>query len=240
LKVLEQEGHLTFSENIFLPSQVQFTADKNLLNDAEKMYPQTEDVMKCLLRTYEGIYDNRVSINEKQIAKLCKLPYEKIYIDLQQLHHAGIIEYLPQKELPQIHFLLNRAPAKTLHINHEAYLQRKKQYADRVEIMLMYLESNSMCRSKYIADYFTADHNKECGICDNCLRRKKGNLSSTEFSSIERLIFQKIGTAEMSLQELLHQLKEYNSDHLWKVISHLQDEKIVFIDERNFIKKVIA
>jgi ATP-dependent DNA helicase RecQ len=60
LKVLEQEGHLLFTENIFLPSKVQFTADKFLLEDFEKSHPQLEPVMKCLLRTYSGIYDNRL------------------------------------------------------------------------------------------------------------------------------------------------------------------------------------
>jgi hypothetical protein len=38
----------------------------------------------------------------------------------------GIIEYLPQKETPQIHFLVNRAPAAFLHIDQEQYLKRKQ------------------------------------------------------------------------------------------------------------------
>ena len=238
LKVLEQEGHWSFSENIFLPSQVEFTADKNVLNDAEKNYPKTADVMKCLLRTYEGIYDNRISINEKQIAKLCKLPYEKVYIDLQELHAAGIIEYLPQKETPQIHFILNRAPAKTLHIHQDAYLQRKKQYAKRVEVMLDYLRSETGCRSKFIADYFTESKNENCGICDNCLKQKRLDLTRTDFKKIEQLIYAAIPAPGMNVKELLIELKEIKKEDFWKVFQMLQDEKQILADERGFIKKI--
>ena len=237
LKVLEQEGHLSFSENIFLPSQVEFTAHKVVLNEAEKNYPKTADVMKCLLRTYEGIYDNRVSINEKQIAKLCKLPFEKVYIDLQELNTAGIIAYLPQKETPQIHFNLNRAPAKTLHISQDAYLQRKKQYADRVEKMLDYLKLETACRSKYIADYFTEIKNENCGICDNCLNQKKLNLTRADFKTIEQLIYAAIPPQGINIKELLAELKELNEEDFWKVFQMLQEEKLILADERGFIKQ---
>ncbi len=237
LKVLEQEGHLTFSENIFLPSQVKFTADKNVLNDAEKMYPQTEDVMKCLLRTYEGIYDNRVSIYEKQIAKLCKLPYEKIYTDLELLHNYGIIEYLPQKETPQIHFILNRASAKTLHINQDNYFQRKKQFEKSVEIMLYYLQLENICRSKFIADYFTEAKNNNCGICDNCLKQKKVELTTNDFKKIEQLIYATIPPQGINVKELLTALNEIKKEDFWKVLQLLQDEKIISADERGNVKK---
>ncbi|MEP6845749.1 MAG: ATP-dependent DNA helicase RecQ, partial [Panacibacter sp.] len=39
LKVLEQEGHLTFNENIFFPSQVKFVLAKELLLDIERSHP---------------------------------------------------------------------------------------------------------------------------------------------------------------------------------------------------------
>jgi ATP-dependent DNA helicase RecQ len=127
LKVLEQEGHITFSESIFLPAQVNFTAEKDTLNQFEISHPQTEPLVKCLLRTYEGIFDNRVSVYEKQLARLCRLTIEEIKEQLLQLQSFGIIEYLPQKDTPQIHFILNRASAQFLQIDQDDYLLRKKK-----------------------------------------------------------------------------------------------------------------
>ena len=43
------------------------------------------------------------------MAGICKLDIATVQKQFQQLAAMGIIEYLPQKETPQIHFLVNRA-----------------------------------------------------------------------------------------------------------------------------------
>lgn len=235
LKVLEQEGHLTFNESIFLPSQVLFTADRNSLKEVENSHPQIDTVMKCLLRTYEGIYDNRVSINEKQMAKLVKLPYDKIYADLHQLQAFGLIEYWPRKETPQINFLYNRSPAQSLHINQDAYFQRRKLYISRIELMLQYLHLDKECRSGYISRYFGDLEAKDCGICDNCLAQKKTELTASEFKRIEQLLYFYIPPQGIILKELLNNLKAIPQDHFWKVLQFLQGEDKLKIDERTIV-----
>jgi ATP-dependent DNA helicase RecQ len=230
LKALELEGHLAFNESIFLPSQVSFTAPKELLEDFENGHPELEPIMKVLLRTYEGIYDNRISINEKNLARLLKLTPEVVKQQLKQLQSYGIIEYLPQKETPQVYFLLNRAPAQHLHINNEAYLKRKKQYTERVEAMLNYLELKT-CRSKYIAKYFGEAEPNKCGGCDNCLDEKATQLSEDEFRRIESKVYESIPENGIDVKELLPLLKDVRKEKVWKVLNFLQSEgKLVVID----------
>ena len=236
LKVLEQEGHLGFSETIFLPSQVSFTASKDSLFEFENSYPQFEPLIKCLLRTYEGIIDNRVSVHEKQLARLTRLTVEEVKDQLLQLQSFGIIEYLPQKDTPQIHFLLNRASAQYLQINQDHYLQRKKQYAERVENMIRYIALTEECRSSYIAGYFGDSKVKDCGVCDNCLHRKRKALSPEEFSLIETQITGLI-TAAISVGEVLQYLQKFSKEKVWAVLEFLQGEQVISIDEQGIIKK---
>jgi len=231
LKALEQEGLLTFSENIFLPAQVNFTAPKELLEDFENSHPELEPIIKCLLRTYEGIYDNRVSVHERQLAKLTQTNIDKIKQDLLRLKAFGIIEYLPQKETPQINFLTNRAPAEFLHINHEQYLERKQQYKLRVEVMLKYLQLKRDCRSKYIAQYFGDAEAEDCGVCDNCLNKKDAKLSSTEFKRIHDKIMRSIPVSGIALSELIHHLNGIRKNKAWQVLEYLQSEKKIQIDD---------
>jgi len=65
LKILEHEGHCSFSESVFLPSKAKFIIDKESLFDFENMNPYLEPISKTLLRTYSGIFENLVTINEK-------------------------------------------------------------------------------------------------------------------------------------------------------------------------------
>jgi ATP-dependent DNA helicase RecQ len=237
LKMLEQEGHLSFTENIFIPSQVSFTADKQTLNDVETIHPQLDEVMKALLRTYEGIYENRVSINEKLIAKVSRLSYDKVNADLKALHQLHIIEYIPQKETPQLYFLLNRAPAQHINIDHEAYFERKKLYQERVQAMIDYLHLAKVCRSSFISSYFGDDAVKPCGICDNCLSQKTFHLSEEEFKKIEQLIYQSIPENGIATKNLLQQLKTIKKEKIWKVLDFLQAERKVLVDNLGMIIK---
>lgn len=229
LKVLEQEAYLSFSENIFLPSQVEFTADKIVLNDIENNYPYLDAVTKCLLRTYSGIYDNRVSINEKQIAKLCRLPYEKVYADLKELQAFGIIDYMPQKETPQINFLTNRASAASLEIDVEKLLERKKQYKERVDTMLGYFELKT-CRSKFIAHYFGDENAGDCGVCDVCLQQKNKPASSNDFNAILQQIIDAIPKTGISINQLLQLNSHIKKDDFWKAIEFLQSERKITVN----------
>ncbi|MEQ1625163.1 MAG: ATP-dependent DNA helicase RecQ, partial [Sediminibacterium sp.] len=68
LKILEQEGHCSFSEKIFLPTQVQFTTSNQELREFETHHPALQELIKTLLRTYEGIFSFQTSINENKLS----------------------------------------------------------------------------------------------------------------------------------------------------------------------------
>ena len=94
LKILEQEGHCHLSENIFLPSRIQFIVDKESLYQFELGYPDLEPLVKTLLRTYQGIYDNSTAVFEKQLSRIARIPVEEIKWQLEKLQQLGIVEYL--------------------------------------------------------------------------------------------------------------------------------------------------
>ena len=189
-----------------------------------------------MLRTYEGIIDNRVSVYEKPLAKSIRLTIEVVKDQLLQLQSFGIIEYLPQKDTPQIHFLLNRASAKYLQIDQDTYIQRKKQYAGRVENMIRYIRLTDGCRSRYIANYFGDTAGKDCGVCDNCLTRKRKKLSTEEFSFIQTQILQ-VTNPVISVTDTLQLLQKFSKEKVWTVLEFLQGEGLIHIDEQGIIKK---
>lgn len=230
LKYLEQEGHLSFSENIFLPSKVTFTSNKITINSVETLHPKLDLVMKTLLRTYEGIYENLVSINEKLIAKNASISYDKVYENLKELNALGIIKYIPQKETPQLYFILNRASANDVFINYSTYLKRKKIFKQKVDCILKYVYLVTECRSKFLANYFGDDQVKECNICDNCLAQKKILITNKEFNEIHQSVLNIIKKDPLHIDYLLHSLQCFNKEKILQVISFLQSEKVIKVD----------
>jgi ATP-dependent DNA helicase RecQ len=225
IKALEQEGYITFNESIFLPAQIGFTADRFLLDEFQQGHPQYEPIIKCLLRTYEGIYGNRVSVSEKQIARLAGIKEETAKQQLQQLQAFGILEYLQQKETPQIHFLHNRASAKYLIINYQLYAQRKQEYTYRIEQMLQYLHLENSCRSTFISRYFGDDESDNCAVCDNCIAQKSLHISKEEFDKITTHILQQIPLHGIDIKQLKSASTGINKNKFWKVLNYLQQER---------------
>lgn len=230
LKMLEQEGYISFNETVFLPSTANFIIPKEVLFDFEQSHSQLEPLIKCLLRTYEGIYDNKVSVNEKLIGRLTKTDISTVKQQLLQLRSLNIIEYTPQKDTPQLYFITNRASAQYLTINYERYKQRKDDFIKRVETMLNYLQSTLQCRSIFIGNYFGDNAIEACGICDNCLKKKSGAISEEEFIIIQQSILKQLNDKSITVKLLFEACKSIKKEKLWKVLNYLQSEKIISID----------
>lgn len=238
LKVLEQEGHIQFSENIFLPTQVCFTCSKESLENFEEAYPAFEPLIKALLRSYQGIFDNRISIFEKRMAGICKQSIEAVQNQLQQLAAMGIIEYLPQKETPQIHFLVNRAPAAFLHIDQDLYLSKKEAFTTRINTLINFAINPACCRSVFIGNYFGDTDKSTCGICDYCLAQKKIKLESAAFSSLEQQLYALLSTSPIPISQLLIAIGKVQEEEAWEVIRFLESENRLILKEDGTIQLV--
>ncbi|PWT76508.1 MAG: RecQ family ATP-dependent DNA helicase [Bacteroidetes bacterium] len=190
LKALEQDEWLVFNEQAFVPSTADFIVDRASLEAFEKLNPSLDPLIKCLLRTYAGIFDYPVSIHEKTIATLLRKQIEVVISDLQKLHVYGIIDYSPQKDSPQLYLAKPRVPAANVKINEENYSKRKESYRKRVESMLDYLGGKE-CRTVFISNYFGERAAKPCGICDSCLSKKNKSLTKQEFEDIYQRVKEK-------------------------------------------------
>jgi len=236
LKVLEQEGHLAFNETVFLPSKVLFTAPKSILEDFESGHPHLEPLIKALLRSYSGIYNNYRGISEKYLAKKLRITDKMITSQLIQLKSYGIIHFTPLKETPQIHYMLNRAPAQFLHINHQSYLERKKLFQKRIDMMMEYINQEQQCRSIFIANYFGDKDLKACNICDICLQKKQKPTSTVDFKSNKEQIITYLSIGKPTVKKLLEDLNYISKDKIWEVLLQLQEHGKIDIDDNGLIK----
>jgi ATP-dependent DNA helicase RecQ len=234
LQVLQQEGFVTLNDPIFNPATLYFVASKEQLNQFETENPVLEPLIKTLLRTYAGIFDQPVAIYEKMLATLLKWEPEHVLTGLYQLHKFQIVRYDPQKEMPQVYFNQPRRKSADIRIDEKMYAFRKSQYVKRVHGILEYVRANG-CRSIAIAEYFGEKGAENCGICDNCVKKEKAKLSPSEFESIYQKL--KLGTQSepLTARALFDLFSDIHSDHLRKVIDFMQAENKLIVDEEGIV-----
>ena len=237
LKILEQEELITYSDQFFSPPKVVFTTNREDLENFERSYPQYDDILKALLRSYEGIYDYPASISEEQLSRFLSIKREVIHSRLMELHGFGMIEYSPQKERPQVNFLHDRTKAENLFINEKNLLKRKKAFEKRVDAMIRYTQNTSRCRSEMVAVYFNDKTTRRCGICDNCIRDKNISISEIEFEKIATEIQNSIKDTSLDLPAMYKVLPSFSPKKILKVITWLLSEEKISISKAGFIRK---
>jgi ATP-dependent DNA helicase RecQ len=227
LKVLEQEELLIFNEQVFIPAKICFTTNKDTLNEFEKLHPEFDEVIKAMLRNYQGIFDNYININERTIASLVKTSIANVTEHLNQLMRYGIIDFQPQKDKPQIFFQHNRVRQQDLLIDQKRYTERKEIYKRRVQAMIAYVTGN-VCRSLFVGNYFGDDQMKKCGVCDVCLSNKDNlPMTAADFEAIKNAVLNELAQKDWLAKDLQVQLKQIPKEKLHKVMDWLMKEEII-------------
>ncbi|QES87665.1 RecQ family ATP-dependent DNA helicase [Rhizosphaericola mali] len=233
-KILEQQNILEFNESIYLPAKINFTIERKELSEFLELHPELERITSCLLRLYEGIFDFKVSVFTKQIARYCHVTEEEVQYLLAQLQRYKILEYWPTKETPQVYFVQNRANVDYLRFDHAFYLNRKKIYQNSLAKLLEYIQLDTDCRMQFISKYFGDAAAKPCGICDNCLDKKKQNSTEKEVHSMMLAILNAIRNEGLSLDKLVELFPD-TTQLFDKAFQILQSERLIKISDIGII-----
>ncbi|HRN57668.1 MAG TPA: ATP-dependent DNA helicase RecQ [Agriterribacter sp.] len=224
IKALEQEGIIEYNEQLFVPSTVVFCCGKETLQQVEKDHPMLTPCIKYLLRSYGGIFDIAVPVSEKQIAKELGKNGREVEKNLLQLRSMGLIQYEPRKDSPQLRFLSNRVITDNLRINTAGYQKRKRVFVQQTEAIIGYAKNTLDCHAQIIARYFNDHTARPCGICDNCIQKKKTRLSANAFSLLQSDITSALMQEPLTINQLMEHLRITDKEKIWKVIEHLLGE----------------
>jgi ATP-dependent DNA helicase RecQ len=234
LQVLQQEGFITLNDPVFTPATLFFNCERDVLHQFENENPALDPLIKTLLRTYAGIYDQPVAIHEKMVASLLNWPLEQVMKGLYQLHQYQVVDYHPQMETPQVYYNQPRRKSGDIRIDEKAYQFRKDQYVKRVRGILDYVQTKT-CRSEAIAEYFGEKGAEHCGICDNCVKKEKEKLSPAEFDTIYQKLREGARSQTLTAPALFERFADIHYEHLRKVIDFMQAENKLFVDNDGIV-----
>jgi len=88
--------------------------------------------------------------------------------------------------------------------------------------MIRYLEKDK-CRSIQLLEYFGEKDPEACGKCDVCRAHEKEGIQSKTYESMTESITDLLMLGELSIEELIEKLPQYNPEALTKLIRHKID-----------------
>jgi len=225
LRILENLGYLRVDEKVFSSSEIRLMVLPRELNEYGYQNPTIEKLMLSVLRSFGGALQEPVPISEKDLAQNLEISLEDLNNLLVHMEQAGLIEYSPRPQNAQIIFLKNRENRRNMDLDS---INLKKLYSiqrEKLIKMVDYMENESVCRTRFLLNYFDEEVRQDCGHCDICKSR-----TSNEKKDLRKDILNKISHEPIWMGKVTSLFPEYPSDQVLFEIQELVDSGNLIID----------
>ncbi|MBK9480169.1 MAG: RecQ family ATP-dependent DNA helicase [Bacteroidia bacterium] len=231
LKFLEKEEYLSLSDSSKTNAKLKILLNKQALFDFQVANKDLDILIKTILRSYSGAFDEFILISETELAKRTAQKKEDIIKQLNYLNKLKVISYFPQSFLPQLTFTRARVDVKKLTISAEVLSKRFELAAQKLNAVIHYAESTKLCRSQMLLHYFGESTAGFCGVCDVCLAKNKTlNLTSEMFTLLTNKITSLLQTQKLPLKSLVKLMEHKKEKQSILVIQHLLDSGILLTE----------
>ena len=221
IKLLEQNGYMTLTEEMENPARILFCVSRDELYRIRVGRNELDDIIRTILRLYDGIFTEFRAINEQVIASTSGYTIEKVKELVKRMWQMRIIRYIPSNNSPILFMNEERLPTKDLYISPDTYLHRKNLMAERFENMRLYASSESECRSVILQRYFGDNKAEACGTCDVCLAARRRQRIDAE--QIATSVIELLKNESMDVRELCRHIK-VDPERVAAVVDKLKED----------------
>lgn len=227
LKLLQQNNYLTLTEEVDNPARIIFTTGRDDLYKIRVSQDELDNIIRVILRLYDGVFTEFRSIDEKQIAAISGYTIDKVRELLKRMWQMRIIRYIPANTTPILFFNEERLPTNDLYISPESYTHRLRLTQERFENVLRYIGNEQNCRSVMMQNYFGDTDTTVCGVCDICINKKKE--INNKSNSLEDKVLTLIREQNLTSRELCRLIK-HDPQEIASAVEKLKAEDKIYAD----------
>ena len=224
IRLIEKTGAIQYDEGSYTPAKLLFTATRTELEtfEAEPRYARAVPFIHLLLRSYSGLFNDYVIIDEKEIARRAECSPQVTVDRLNYLTRMGLVDYQPATSLPKLLFVTDRVDEKHLFYDPSVYFKRKEVAEKRLQSVVRFVKDDRVCRSRLLLAYFGETESEACGKCDNCLKRENATVTREEYKNIAEAI-RKVRREGDGIRDIVTRLTQFNEEKVVRVAREMMD-----------------
>ena len=172
LKILDRSSIISLEKKFKNSISIKVIVNSNALFNYLDKYPKQALIIKVILRSNEGVFDNSTEISLQKIINKTKLSEKKVIHLLTKLNDANIIQFEHSKTDAKVTFIEPREDDKTINRISKIIKQQEVLKRKQIESVLDYIKNDGICKSQKLLSYFEEINSSLCGICSSCLMDK--------------------------------------------------------------------
>jgi len=231
--LLDRTSIITLSKQFNNRTTVLFTVTNNALFSYLETHPDISIIVKSILRTYGGAFEQETKINTTLMAEKANTNEDKIIEVLTRLEKAEIITLKHSKTDAQITYLMPREDDKTINRISKVIKQQNALKQKQVLSVLEYSNNNDICKSVQLLSYFEETEISDCGVCSVCITRKPSK--KLDSGAIKKEIIQALEHGELTSRALFKQLP-FSEENINAQLRELLEHNIISVTDTNTYK----
>ena len=230
LKILTRAGYINYEDESDNRAQVMMLLTRDDLYRLDSLTENEDAVVTALLRNYGAMFSDFCYIDEALIADQTDLSKQDVYFILKTLTERRIMQFIPRKRIPHVTYTQRREDMNRLVFTSDIYEQRKTEFAERLNAMLDYVETDHICRSRLLLNYFGEESEKDCNQCDVCIERRKKGLSDDDFTAACNAVIHLLSDNKLHVASDIFNI-QMPHDIIEEAVRHLvAEQKIHIVD----------
>jgi ATP-dependent DNA helicase RecQ len=241
LNLLDRLSVISLDKSFQKKTKLKFLVSSEKLIRFIDQHTQYALLVRTLLRTYGGVFEQELAINTQLLKKKTGFNDSEVYSQLEALEKHGLLSAEFIKQDLSITLIPPREDKYTLNPLRKYIVQYQENKLKKAQTVLDYIEENTKCLQSFILDYFGEKDFKACGSCSNCIKNKanaKGKLSSRSYKSIELMVLKALHETELNSKELI-QSSEFSKAAILNTLQRLLESgKIKLTSKNTYIKNI--
>ncbi len=231
LQVLDRNSVLLLAQEFSRKASLQIKVSTVSLTFNLIKNPGIDLIIKTILRTYGGIFDQPLNIDHAAIAKKSNSSVSAVHEALLQLEKDDLVTYAHESFDTAITFLVPREDDHVINTISRDVKAQNERKTEQVQAMLSYIDNDSVCRSRQLLAYFGEKHADPCGKCDICT--KKSPKKTENPSVIAGKIVELLQDSPLNSRALCERLPLYTEAEIIVQLKNLLEENRVKLTENN-------
>lgn len=229
LQFLDRQGIITLAKEFSQKASIQFLIPSKEVIRYISLNKTDEEMLLAILRNYPGVFDMETDLNLTLIAKKANVSEDDVIFMLERLVHRNIIVFKSTNNDSQLTF--NEVREDELTINRVTkFLERQNEIKlDQYDSIINYASDTTICKNRFILNYFDEKTETDCGICSYCINK---NREVKDVRLIASQIIELLLEAHRSSREI-EQILDLTPQETIQVLRLLLENKKIKINNNN-------